>query len=282
MRLSTQSTASRPSLLLLPLALIAITLPSTTAQRDAKRGITILSDLVVADWSLLIESGISWYWNWSPDPGNSTLVKDLTFIPEIHDLNNIAADLTQVKSLPSTSTQLLTFNEPDGSISSGGTAISPDDAAAAYIKDILPLRKSNGGQFLISHPATTGSPQGLTWLTSFNESCYKLEPKTGCPLDFVATHWYGDFAGLTSWVGQLEDFYNVNSTGIKIWVTEVAIPKASADDTLAMLNQSLPYLDGADEVGGYAWMGTTDARAVFGKCKDVDRRQGAACTNGGY
>lgn len=255
MRTSTHSTISASRLLLLPLALVTLTIPSATA--SSKRGLSIITDSKSADWSLVTESSISWYWNWSPDPANSTLVSGLEFIPQIHDISNLDADITQVKTLTD-STHLMTFNEPDGSTSSGGTGISADDAAKAYIDSILPLRKSNGGQFLISHPAVTGSSQGLSWLSDFNTSCYKLEPKTGCPQDFITAHWYGDFEGLASWVGQLDDFYNggANVTdGLKIWISEVALPKQSADTTVAMLNETLPYLDDLESVGGYAWFG---------------------------
>jgi hypothetical protein len=249
------STLPSPRLLLLPLALVTLTLPSTFAQEDSKRGISIIDDDFASDWSLITTSAISWYFNWSPHPANSSLVSSLSFVPMIHDLTNLDADITQAKSLPKTSTHLMSFNEPDGSVSSGGTGISPKDAAKAYIDNILPLRKANGGQFLISHPVITGSPQGLEWLESFNTSCYSIAPKTGCPLDFVNAHWYGDFAGLTSWVGQLESFYSSNSSGLKIWVSELALPQADVDTTVAMLNQSLPYLDDASMVDGYAWFG---------------------------
>ena len=241
-------------MLLLPIALLA----SVTSATNSKRGVSILSDLYRPDWSLLAESEISWYWNWSPDPGNSTLVGNFGFIPQIHDITNLDANIAQAKSLPANSTRLMTFNEPDGSVASGGTGISASDAAKAYINDILPLRKANGGQFLISHPATTGSSQGLSWLQDFNTSCYKLAPRTGCPLDFVTAHWYGDFPGLSNWVTQLDDFYNNgtnSSSALKIWVSELALPQADAATTLQMMNQSLIYLDGLESVGGYSWFG---------------------------
>ena len=168
-----------------------------------------------------------------------------------------------MKNVPENSTRLMTFNEPDGTTSSGGSSISPDDAAKTYIESIVPLRKANGGRFLISHPATTGSQNGLDWLAKFNTSCYKIAPKTGCPLDFITAHWYGGFDGLVSWIDQLDDFYNGNNTNttdttdtsLKIWISELALPKEDADNTVQMMNQTLPYLDALDSVEGYAWFG---------------------------
>ncbi|CZT10719.1 uncharacterized protein RCO7_11628 [Rhynchosporium graminicola] len=255
MQLSTfspKSAITASSLLLLPMSLLA----SYTSAADSKRGVSIISNLHLPDWSLIDKSAISWYWNWSPYPGSSSLVTNLTFVPQIHSLDDLEKNIAQAKSLPTTSTHLMTFNEPDGTTSSGGTTISAEDAAKAYIDSILPLRKANGGQSLISHPATTGSSGGLNWLTDFNTSCYKHAPETGCPLDFVTAHWYGDFTGLQSWVTQLDDFYNDGTNAsIPIWVSELAIPKQDARATVQMMNESLAYLDDSDLISSYAWFG---------------------------
>ncbi|KAH8593900.1 glycosyl hydrolase catalytic core-domain-containing protein [Bisporella sp. PMI_857] len=259
MRLSTYMSASTPSrLLLLPLSLASFSFAA--GQLESKRGISVLGDDHNSDWSLLTstESPLSWYWNWSPWPTDSKLVAGLMFVPQIHGIDNIEANAAQVNRLPENSTHLLTFNEPDGTTDSGGSSISPQDAAKTYIDSIVSLRKANGGRYLISHPASTGSAPGLNWLREFNASCYDLEPETGCPLDFIAAHWYGAFDGLTWWVSQLDTFYNVNTTRetpLKIWITEVALPQADEDATVQMLNQTIPYLDAAEDVEAYAWFG---------------------------
>lgn len=111
---------------------------------------------------------------------------------------------------------------------------------------------------MISHPSTTGSPNGLDWLRRFNSSCYDIDPENGCPADFVAAHWYGAFAGLAGWLGTLNEFYNTNSTRkqpLKIWVTEMALPQQSEENTVGMMNQTLPYLDQLDYVERYSWFG---------------------------
>lgn len=177
-----------------------------------------------------------------------------------------------IKGLPSSSTHLLTFNEPDGTTSSGGSSISAEEAARAYMDYVVPFRtgESGGRNWKISHPSTTGSGNGLEWLRSFNESCYEIDSENGCPADFIAAHWYGEFAGLAGWLGTLDEFYNTNSTRsepMKIWVTELGLPQQSADATLAMMNQTLPYLDNLTYVERYAWFGafrTDDANEWTG------------------
>lgn len=108
----------------------------------------------------------------------------------------------------------------------------------------------------------TGSDQGLAWLREFNAACWDIDPSNGCPTDFVAMHWYGDFAGLASWLGTLKEYYETDSSSgaaggddMEYWFTEVALPRQSEDDTVSMMNESMAYLDGLDYVQAYAWYG---------------------------
>jgi len=268
---------STTTLLLLPCSLTSLTFAAST-----KRGISMLGDDHRSDWSLLTSTGspLSWYWNWSPWPASPSLVSSLQFVPQIHGIDNIEENVAQALKLPDNSTHLFTFNEPDGTTDSGGSSISPEDAAKAYIKHILPLRKENGGRFLVSHPATTGSPNGLEWLRDFNTSCYK-QSKTGCPSDFIATHWYGAFDGLTTWIEQIDTYYNTNTsraTPLKIWITEVAVPQVDEDSTVEMMNQTLPWLEEKEVVERYAWFGmfrTDESNAWTGKQVAMFGKDGA-------
>ncbi|PSR80900.1 glycosyl hydrolase catalytic core-domain-containing protein [Coniella lustricola] len=253
------------------LAALATIPPPTTATSTtstSKRGLAYLGDTHTGDDELLYSanSSLAWYYNWSPN-AITTIPSSLPFVPLLHGLADASSSTLQstLGALPSTSTHLLTFNEPDGTTDSGGSAISPSDAAQAYIDDIVPLRTDSSREWLISHPATTGSDSGLSWLREFNASCWEIDAENGCPLDFVALHWYGDFAGLASWLGTLYEFYVTNGTSsssssssqnLTFWITEMALPQASADETLAMMNQSLSYLDSLSYVEAYAWYGT--------------------------
>ncbi|KAI5458472.1 glycosyl hydrolase catalytic core-domain-containing protein [Mariannaea sp. PMI_226] len=237
-----------------------------------------------SDTELLVSenSTISWYYTWSMY--SSDQIKDsVPFVPLIHSLDDASnPELTsQLSHLPSSSTRLLTFNEPDGETDTGGSSISPEDAAESYMSHIAPLRNNTNSQsrkWAISHPAVTGSPRGLEWLRKFNESCYKIDDG-GCPTDFVALHWYGNYDGLVSWLDTLREFYNKSNPNLEYWITEMALPKANDDDTLAMMNQSLKYLDSQDYVQAYAWFGafraqeanewTGDSVSLFNKHGDL-------------
>ncbi|KAJ4339878.1 hypothetical protein N0V87_002816 [Didymella glomerata] len=248
------------------LGVLALSLLATTRAQDSKKGFAFIGDTHAPDKKLLSssKSPISWYYNWSPYPNGDLIptTGSLEFVPMIHGIDATQQPGTEraISGLDKSSTHLLSFNEPDGTTGSGGSSITPEDAARAYIDYVVPYRNgSKGGRnWKISHPSTTGSGNGLEWLKAFNESCHNIDPENGCPTDFVAVHWYGDFGGLAGWLGTLDEFYNKNSTNdknLKLWITEMGLPQQSAENTVGMMNQTLPYLDGLDYVERYAWFG---------------------------
>ncbi|KAI1274891.1 glycosyl hydrolase catalytic core-domain-containing protein [Xylaria sp. FL0933] len=234
------------------------------SQPAPKRGMAYISnsDSHNADYDTLLssKSPIDWYFTWSPVAAPSDIFPDnaqsrIEFVPALPSTDNLDDNIAALDKLPSSSKHLFTFNEPDGSTDSGGSDISPDDAAKAYIEKIVPLRD----RFQISHPSVTGSSRGLDWLNDFNSSCWDIDPDNGCPTDFVTAHFYGEFQGVSSWLDQLAKWYNQSGSGLsddlRIWVKELALPQADQDTTFAMMNQTLPYLDQLDYVEKYAWFG---------------------------
>ncbi|KAF1976240.1 hypothetical protein BU23DRAFT_551713 [Bimuria novae-zelandiae CBS 107.79] len=239
------------------------TLLTLSATQNSKRGIAYVGNPHVPDNALLTSTNtpLIWYYNWAPSPPREVPSANLEFVPLIHGLDEASSESTgrQLSNLPDSSRHLLSFNEPDGTTNSGGSSISPEDAAQSYIEHIVPMRNGNRA-WKISQPSVTGSGNGLDWLRRFNESCYELDAENGCPADFIAAHWYGAFDGLASWLGTLDEFYNTNGSrgegeGMKIWVTELALPQQDAQVTVQMMNLTLPYLDQLDYVERYAWFG---------------------------
>ncbi|RWA11520.1 hypothetical protein EKO27_g3591 [Xylaria grammica] len=234
------------------------------AELAPKRGMSYIGDADShdADYDILLSSGspIDWYFTWSPVPAPADIFPGdaqsrIEFVPALPGTDNLDDNIAALDQVPSSSKHVFTFNEPDGTTDSGGSSISPDDAAKAYIEKIVPLRD----RFQISHPSVTGSSRGLEWLNDFNSSCWDIDSDNGCPTDFVTAHWYGEFAGLSSWLDQLTEWYNQSGSGLekdlKIWVKELGLPQADQDTTFAMMNQTLPYLDQLEYVEKYAWFG---------------------------
>ncbi|KAI0404767.1 glycosyl hydrolase catalytic core-domain-containing protein [Xylaria palmicola] len=244
-------------------------LATTAAAQDrnepsTKRGMPYIanSDPHSEDYNVLLssESPVNWYFTWSPIAAPSDIFPDsaesrVEFVPTLPSTDNLDENIDALSRVPSTSKHLFTFNEPDGSTDSGGSSISPDDAAKAYIEKIVPLRD----RFRISHPSVTGSSRGLEWLNDFNGSCWDIDSDNGCPADFITAHWYGNFEGLSSWLDQLVEWYNQSGSGIEkdvtVWLKEFGLPQEDQDTTFEMMNQSLPYLDRLEYVEKYAWFG---------------------------
>ena len=115
-------------------------------------------------------------------------------------------------------------------------------AVAGYKQWMDPL----AGTVKLGAPAVTngeGSGIGLSYLQSFLSEC------TGCTIDFVPIHWYGDggdVSGFESYVGQA---YTAGG-GRPLWVTEVGVTSGSAAD---FVNGVKGFLDGDARVARWAW-----------------------------
>lgn len=141
----------------------------------------------------------------------------------------------------------MTYNEPDGTSSSGGSDVDPKTAASNWISQVQPLKKMG---VKLGAPAVTGSPGGFTWLADFFDSC--ASQGTNCTADFIPIHWYGNFAGLASHIGQVRAAYPNTS----IWITEYALNNASLPDTQDFFNMSAEYFDRIDYIERYSYFGS--------------------------
>lgn len=104
-------------------------------------------------------------------------------------------------------------------------------AAETWIREIEPLKDMG---VKLGAPAVTGSPAGFTWLENFYTAC-----AGNCTTHFIPVHWYGDFQGMASHMGQV----NASYPNMTMWVTEFGLPDQSLDDTQTFFNQSISYLD---------------------------------------
>ncbi|KAH7014350.1 glycosyl hydrolase catalytic core-domain-containing protein [Microdochium trichocladiopsis] len=261
--------------------------PSSSSLPASKRGVSYHNDTAAADYDILLSARgpVGWYYTWSPRPGPPAQVfpwgfrDNVEFVPTIHGTGKLASDIADLDKLNASSTHLFSFNEPDELAANGGSQLSPQEAAAAYISSIVPLRS----RFRISHPSVTGSQRGFDWLMAFHDACFKIDAKQGCPADFIVVHWYGGFDGLAGWLGQLRKWYTEagyvaaaaasgsgggsssgsgsgsgrdDTNALPFWLGELGIPGAPMDANLAMMSQTLPYLDNLPWIAKYAWFGT--------------------------
>ena len=224
-----------------------------------KRGLIDIATKTPSDDQIWIRKGsdLTWYYNYQAEP-SSAYISDASFefVPMLFgkpdelsstDTPFLTSIQNQIKA-GANITYALAYNEPDGQPSTGGSGIPADTAASVWMRNMAPLRAQG---IKVGLPAVTGSPNGFNWLASFNKSCLALNAK-GCEADFIPIHWYGDFQGMASYVGQVRAAY----PQLPIWVTEFADPDESLESTQLFYNQSTAFLDGLSYCYRYSYFGS--------------------------
>ena len=225
--------------------LTLLTLVSTTSAqtKSSKRGLVyVQSEKHPLDdrfWDSPT-SDLTWYYNYGSQPSAAfTNNSDFQFVPMLWGAPPSSSDTTfldDVTSLIKSGTNIsyvLTFNEPDG-VDNGGSGVDAQTAAETWIREVEPLKKMG---VKLGAPAVTGAPTGFNWLQNFFTHC-----AGNCSADFIPVHWYGNFEGLASHVGQVRSTYK----NMTMWLTEYALDHASLEDSQTFYNQSSNFLDGLE------------------------------------
>ena len=181
------------------------------------------------------DSDLNWYYNYGSEPSPAYSNSSLHFVPQLWGQPATTDDKAfpdAIQKLVSTGTNIssvLAFNEPDMQSSVGGSNIDPSTAAQIWSREIQPLAKMG---IKLGSPACSSSPEGITWMQQFLQAC------SNCTVDFMAVHFYGDFQGLASHVGQYVATFNKT-----VWVTEYADAHTSLSDAQVFYNQSSEFMD---------------------------------------
>ena len=179
-------------------------------------------------------SDLTWYYNYGPSPSSVYDNTKLEFVPMLWGNESDNSFLDTVSGLIEGGTNItyvLGFNEPDG-VNNGGSGIAAADAAATWIRLLEPLREKY--HVKLGAPAVTAAPSGFTWLQNFFTAC-----DGACHPTFIPVHFYGDFEGFASHIGQV----NATYTNMSMWVTEFANPNTDLNDAQSFFNMSTQFLD---------------------------------------
>jgi len=224
------------------------------AATSSKRGLVYIPPVPAkyaadVDYFVNASSDLTWYYNYHDTPTASISNTKLSFVPMLWGANVSFPGTGFYNSVKSqldagaNITTVLAFNEPDG-CDSGGSCLDAQLAATVWIAQIEPLKKLG---IKVGSPAVTGANNGFKWMANWFAAC-----NGGCNPDFIAAHWYGDFQGMTSHLGQINATYP-NISGI--WVTEMALSNSSYAATEEYYNQTIPWLDKLSWVQRYSWFG---------------------------
>ena len=166
---------------------------------------------------------VSWYYNWASSPSGSLI--NAEFVPMIWGKGSVnETALSSIKSgyQAGKYKALLTFNEPDGTTSGGGSVMTVNEAITLW-----PQLEALG--IPLSSPATTNMFEANgswnRWFDSFMTEAKKRHYR----IDFIAIHCYQDFSDsgahntLRKQLIQIYEKYQ-----LPIWITEFGCIDISA------------------------------------------------------
>ncbi|KAK0622076.1 glycoside hydrolase, catalytic core [Bombardia bombarda] len=208
-------------------------------------------------------SDLTWYYNYKPLPSpefNNVTQAAFEFVPMLwgapqswdSDTTFVTTVESLIKDRNINISRVLTFNEPDGPTMYGGSDIAPRVAAQVWVNNIIPLQKLG---LEVGLPACTGGYSGIPWLTEFLGNCSLIlssaDEVRNCTYDFVPLHWYGNFEGLASHIGE----YSAAFPNKTIWITEYNLDHQDLADTQNFYNTSAEYFDRLPSVERYSLFG---------------------------
>lgn len=215
----------------------------TAAQSTSpKRGLCYVpSSKYPQDDSIWVGGGsdLTWYYNYGPEPASSYKNnKNIQFVPMLWGAKDSDTGTPFYDSVKrqidggANISYVLGFNEPDGTHSTGGSSLPVDLAAARWKVEIEPLKKLG---VKLGAPAVTGAASGWAWLENWFAAC-----DGGCNPDFIPVHWYGNFEGMASHIGQVMSTY----PNMTVWVTEYGYPNQDLKTTQDFYNMTKNAMDG--------------------------------------
>ncbi|KAI8626551.1 glycoside hydrolase family 128 protein [Xylariaceae sp. FL1651] len=244
-------------------ALLAASSSVAFAQtRSDKRGLVFVPNKDSSkDNKIWVQGGsdLTWYYNYGPTPSSDFDGESQTnfeFVPMLWGSIDDTSFLDTVNNLIDGGrnvSHVLSFNEPDGPTQYGGSNILPSKAAQVWVDNIAPLSEKG---VKVGLPACTGGEGGIPWLQQFLGNCSGLISTDGnkknCSYDFVAIHWYGNFEGLASHMGE----YSAAFPNKTQWITEYNYDNQDLSTTQDFYNTSAEYFDRLDSVERYSYFGS--------------------------
>lgn len=220
----------------LALALLAAPFVRTQDDASSKRGLIYVAPEEDASDNHFWDSAgsdLTWYYNYTPDPTPAFEGSELEFVPMQWGEDGADSFYDTVKRQVNAGKDIkyvLAFNEPDG-CSDGGSCVDAKTAAGIWKEQIEPLKELG---LILGSPSVTGSPRGLSWMQDFFTEC-----DGDCSPHFFAAHWYGDFEGMASYLGQV----NATYPNMTLWMTEYAYPDGTLEESQDFFNMSADYFD---------------------------------------
>lgn len=177
-----------------------------------KRGLVYIpSSIFPRDDSIFLGSknAMTWYYSYGTKAPAAVVgtAAALEFVPMLWG-DGTNSFISDVRNAVPKVKYVLAFNEPEMIRDWGGSDMTPQRAADAFKSYIQPLAATG---VKLGSPAISGASYGRDWLVAFMAAC------TGCTIDFMPLHWYGDLTGLKAQLAWAEATF----PGKKLWITEL-------------------------------------------------------------
>jgi hypothetical protein len=190
--------------------------PTPTAAKSVKRGVAY--DLASPADMAVLSAGVSWWYNWSPNPNPGVPADYATrysmdFYPMLWNGNyNASSVVSYLKSNPNIK-YMLVMNEPNLTSQAN---LTPQQAAQIWPG--YEAISAQTGVKIVGPAITWGNMAGyadpVSWLDAFYAAYRAANNGRDPQIDYLAFHWY-DY-GLSS---QLDHLGRYNKS---VWVTEFA------------------------------------------------------------
>jgi hypothetical protein len=186
---------------------------------------------------------VRWWYNWSLSrTGGNTGIE---FVPMVWGSSTVNG------TIPSGSTYLLGFNEPNFKAQSNLTAL-----AAAMAWPTLTANAGRAGVPIVVGPglnfcgpaSSCNGTDPYVYLKDFTAAC------TNCQIDHIAVHWYDNFPSLRAYIESNASLEGWVQFGKPIWLTEFSLGgSATVAQQEAFMREAIPYLESQPNVFRYSW-----------------------------
>jgi len=198
---------------------------------------------------LALKPGMSWWYNWSPEPEAAVNADypslGVEFVPMAWGKISDADVQAFINKIKPGAKYLLAFNEPNFN---DGARLTPQEAVNAWV-NIEKIAAAKNLEIVSASPAYNGSSNygGYTDPTVWHTQFFQLCPN--CKVDYIAFHTYDDTAGSVIGVTSLLKKFNR-----PLWITEFSnrVIQSAADKT-AFMKQILNNFENDPDIYRYSW-----------------------------
>jgi hypothetical protein len=198
---------------------------------------------------LALKPGVSWWYNWSPEP-DTQINPDyesvgVEFVPMAWGKISDADVQNFINKIKPDAKYLLAFNEPNFN---DGARLTPQDAVNAWV-NIEKIAAAKNLEIVSASPAYNGPDNygGYSDPVAWHDQFFALCPN--CKVDYIAFHTYDNTAGSVIGVTGLLKKYNR-----PVWVTEFANRVIqTSDQKIAFMKDILTSFENDPDIYRYSW-----------------------------